>query len=199
MMSSFPADGEKHSAARRTGGIAAALAGVMAGLLGIGAAAPAQAASPAVTTGNVNLRAGPGTNYPAVGSVPRGASVTIYGCLSGYTWCDSSWGSARGWIAAGYLQVVQAGQPAAFSPAVAAAMGLAVVGFSQAYWNTHYVGRPWYGQWNRYYRPAPAPVPPRHYGNTKCVNGPNGGGCVNRGVTVGPYGNAHGHTRAWRN
>ncbi len=191
---------QQFSSPRRVALLAASLAAVAGWLPGT-APAPAYAASPAVTTGNVNLRAGPGTNYPAVGSVPRGAGVTIYGCLSGYTWCDTAWGSSRGWVAAGYLQVVQAGRPVGFNPAVGAAMGLAVVGFSQAYWNTHYVGRPWYGQWNRYYRPAPPPpVPPRHVGSTKCVNGPGGnGGCVNRGATVGPNGNVYSHSRGWRN
>lgn len=33
--------------------------------------------------------------------------------------------------------------------------GITVVSFNQAYWNTYYVGRPWYGQWSAYYyRPA---------------------------------------------
>jgi len=38
---------------------------------------------------NVNLRAGPGTEYPIILTVPADAPVTILGCLPDYTWCDS--------------------------------------------------------------------------------------------------------------
>eukprot|EP01037_Dinobryon_pediforme_P038869 gene38869-47147_t len=34
------------------------------------------------------LRAGPGTDYPVVDDVSRGDDLEIFGCTSGYSWCD---------------------------------------------------------------------------------------------------------------
>ncbi len=160
----------------------------LAGSVGLISAQPAAAASAAVATTNVNLRAGPGTNYPVVTAMPRGASLAVYGCLAGYTWCDVSWGPSRGWVAANYVQVAYQGRPVVLTPALAPAIGLTVVAFNQAYWNTYYANRPWYGQWNRYYAP---PRGAYHSGATGCVRGPNGAGCGHVGTTVGPNGGYH--------
>ncbi|MFG1351710.1 SH3 domain-containing protein [Xanthobacter autotrophicus] len=158
------------------GGIALALGLVLGGA--------ASAATPGVALTNVNLRAGPSVGFPVVTVVPARAAIVTYGCLADTSWCDVSFAGARGWIAASYIQVVYAGAPVVLAAPVAPAVGVAVVGFSQAYWNAYYVGRPWYGQWNRYYGPY-ARGPVVHAGATRC----SGGTCTHVGVTRGPAGN----------
>ncbi|UJX43374.1 SH3 domain-containing protein [Xanthobacter sp. YC-JY1] len=156
---------------------------VLASFLTAGAAA---AATPAVAVTNVNLRAGPSTSFPTVVTVPAGATLATYGCLADYSWCDVALGSVRGWMAAQYIKVVPSAgaSPVVMTAAVAAGLGIAAVAFNQSYWNTHYVGRPWYGQWNRYYGPY-ARGPVGHVGATRCYNG----ACRHVGATRGPAGN----------
>lgn len=111
----------------------------------------ALAAQPvAVAIADVNLRAGPGTQYPAVAMIPYGDSVSLFGCMSGFTWCDVAWGNARGWVATAYLQVIYRGAPVAIDAGVAARIGVNVVVFDRAYWTRHHVGRPWYRDWSVY-------------------------------------------------
>ena len=55
------------------------------------------------TTGSVNMRTGPGVNYPRIAVIPRGAGVTIRGCVRDHRWCDVSWRGWRGWVSARYL------------------------------------------------------------------------------------------------
>ena len=38
-------------------------------------------AAPALATNNVNLRQGPGTNYPVITTIPGGSTVEVSGCL----------------------------------------------------------------------------------------------------------------------
>jgi uncharacterized protein YraI len=133
----------------------------------------------ATLTAGVHLRAGPDIFYPSVMIMPPGAAVQVFGCEQGYNWCDVQFGANRGWVDAAFLQAVGPGGPViiASSPAV---IGVPSVTFSfNNYWNTYYVGRPWYARqpyyynyWNRYphgrpppiYRPPPPiyrPPPPR--------------------------------------
>ncbi|MCX2725120.1 SH3 domain-containing protein [Roseibium salinum] len=69
-------------------------------ILGLLALALPAAAQPrpaiAYTTANLNMRTGPGTNYPVVATVPRGGGVTIFGCTPDFTWCDAAFTNARG-------------------------------------------------------------------------------------------------------
>jgi len=162
---------------KRIRNLAAALGGLA--LFSLAALAPgtASAAAAAVTVSNLNMRAGPGTGYPVVRVLPANAAVTIYGCNAGTSWCDVGFGPDRGWVSANYLQVTYQNRPVVVTPAIAPAVGLTVVTFNQAYWNRYYVGRPWYGQWNTYYRGAAA--------------GCNGNGCA--GVAVRPGRAAVGH------
>jgi uncharacterized protein YraI len=141
----------------------------------------ALAASPAVATHDVNLRAGPGTAYPAITTVPAGAPITAFGCDTGYYWCDVAWGPNRGWMSASYIQVVYAGRPVIVTPAVAPSVRLNVVAFDYGYWQAHYAGRPWYGHWAHYHRPAPGV---RRAGGVVC--GPEA--CRYGVVRRGPHG-----------
>ncbi|MBS1183136.1 MAG: type 3 [Proteobacteria bacterium] len=104
-------------------------------------AAPVVAsASPARVTGNVNLRAGPGTQYYPILVLPAGAPVELYGCLQGYTWCDVSYGRERGWISSRYISTFYRGpsyrpRPYASVPSLT---------FNFGYWDNHYAHRSWY-------------------------------------------------------
>lgn len=144
----------------------------------------------AVATANVNLRAGPSTSYPVVTVVPAGSRIVTFGCVSGYSWCDVAYGSSRGWISANYVQVVYNGSTVILTPAVAPAVGVTVVTYNRAYWDTYYTAYPWYRSWASYpaYRAGVA--------GTTTVVGPSGGtasrttGCV--GVRCGTTGTATG-------
>jgi len=111
----------------------------------------AQAATvTAVTTADINLRAGPATSYPVVVVLPARAGITVHGCLDDYSWCDIAWGAERGWVSASYLTVIYRSAPVVITPVVATRVGVGVVVYSEAYWRRHYVGRPWYRHWHRY-------------------------------------------------
>jgi uncharacterized protein YraI len=104
-------------------------------------------ASPGYVTGDVNLRAGPSTDYPVVVTLPAGDDVEIFGCLSGYSWCDIDWNGYRGWVSSLYLEsfyenrrveIIYAAPP--------------IISFSfDNYWDTYYTGRPFYRYRDRYY------------------------------------------------
>jgi uncharacterized protein YraI len=108
----------------------------------------ASAATPAVATANVNLRAGPSTHFPVVRVVPAGASLVTFGCVNGYTWCDVAFAGNRGWLAARYVRLAAPG--VIVSPAAAVAVGIPLIGFSRAYWRTHYPASPWVGRFPAY-------------------------------------------------
>ena len=64
------------------------LVAALALLGGLAVAAPALAAS-AHTTGNVNVRSGPGTGYAKLGTLTAGTRVKLRGC-------EDNWCSVRG-------------------------------------------------------------------------------------------------------
>lgn len=129
--------------------VPALLVAMLSSLLALGPAVAAPT-PPAVTTADVNLRAGPGTQYPVVTTIPYGAGVVVAGCVSGFAWCDVIWGGERGWVAAAYLQVVYRGAPVVLTARSAPPIGINVVVFDHAYWSRYYVGRPWYRNWHVY-------------------------------------------------
>ncbi|MDP5219926.1 SH3 domain-containing protein [Ruegeria sp. 2205SS24-7] len=120
----------------------------------------ASAQSQGFTTTSVHMRAGPGTNYPVVATLPQDATIEISGCQVGYSWCDVSWNTARGWISNNYILVEEDGQKTVLNPVLAAALGIAIIEFSQSYWENHYQAYPWFAYWNHYYHPYhPVPGP----------------------------------------
>lgn len=140
----------------------------------------------AVSTANVNLRAGPSTSYPVVVVVPRGASLVTYGCVADYAWCDVAFNAYRGWVSAGHIQVTYQGTTAVMTPAVASQVGVSVVVYDRVYWDTYYVAQPWYGSWAAYYSPY-VPAVPRleaYGGAAACVDG----ACAGISGATGVYG-----------
>ncbi|NLD56118.1 MAG: SH3 domain-containing protein [Burkholderiaceae bacterium] len=120
-------------------------------------------AGQAYTTTNVNLRAGPDTDYPVLRWVPEGTVVEVHGCLEDYEWCDVETMGERGWMHANYLAYPYQQQ---YVPVVnyGPVLGLPIIVFSiDSYWDNHYRRRPWYGDRDRfrhrgpdYRRPPPA-------------------------------------------
>jgi uncharacterized protein YraI len=116
------------------------------------APAAAMAASTAIATTNVNLRAGPSTQYPVVNVVGSGDDVRVYGCLSNRSWCDVGYAGQRGWMSSNYLAYVQAGHRYTGSRVVTR-IGVPVVSFSfGSYWDDHYKGRSFYRDRDRWDR-----------------------------------------------
>ena len=126
--------------------------GLASALLAIPFAASAQEA---YTTRSVNVRAGPDTTYPVVGSLGVGAPVEIFGCIDDWSWCDVGFGYDRGWVYAPYLNYVYQGRRVPFYT-YAPTFGIPIIGFSLgSYWDRYYRGRPWYGRRDYWERRAP--------------------------------------------
>jgi uncharacterized protein YraI len=126
-------------------------------------------AAGAVAPGAVNRRAGPGTEYAVIVTLPAGAQTEILGCVEDRAWCDAAWGRYRGWVASAYLAVSCAGAPAPIVRVPVAVAPPVVVYRPDAYYAAHYAGRPWY----RYGAPRRVVVGP----NRTCYRGPFVAGC----------------------
>lgn len=95
----------------------------------------------------VNVRAGPAGNYPTVMRLPPGTYVQVYGCTSGYRWCDvvASDGQ-RGWALGGSLYYPYEDRWVPLTGYYGPGFGIPITPFVMGdYWGTHYRHRPWYG------------------------------------------------------
>jgi len=123
----------------------------LAALLLLPLSALAQTAS---TLRAVSVRAGPDQAFPLVTSLQPTTQVHVFGCTSGWKWCDISAGRVRGWVHSQYLtNMFRERTP--------------IIDFSvEAYWDEHYRTRSWYvnrSAWTGWGSPgfhAP-PLPPR--------------------------------------
>jgi uncharacterized protein YraI len=118
----------------------------------IGAAAfPAVAtAGEAFATTDLNMRAGPGPQYPVVATISAEQTVALHGCTETGNWCDVVWDGNRGWAYAEYLAYAHAGERI-IVPQVEARAEIPVVTYEpEVYWETHYRDRPFYEQRDRY-------------------------------------------------
>ncbi|MEI6002405.1 SH3 domain-containing protein, partial [Paraburkholderia bengalensis] len=143
--------------------VACAAAAWAAGLSIVSCAALAQ--TEAYTSTSAYLYAGPAQDYPIVAQLPAGQPVTVYGCVSGYSWCDVAIPQARGWVYGGYLTYPYQGSNVPLMN-YGTAIGLPLVTFSLgAYWGSYYRGRPWYNDRSRWEHHPPRnrpPPPPGH-------------------------------------
>jgi uncharacterized protein YraI len=119
-------------------------------------AVPAVAlAAQGYATADVNMRAGPGTEYPVVDLIPTDAYVDIHGCLSDGAWCDVSWKGERGWVDSSYLDYFYNNRYV-YLPEYIDTIDVPIAVFSlDTYWNDYYVGEPWYGRlgyWRSFWR-----------------------------------------------
>jgi uncharacterized protein YraI len=60
-------------------------------------------AATATATTDLNIRSGPGPEYPVVGVIGANESATVNGCLQGSKWCTVTAGGAQGWAYSDYL------------------------------------------------------------------------------------------------
>ena len=65
------------------------------------------AAAPALAVHDVNIRQGPGTNYPIVTTIPGGSNVEVLNCYG--EWCSVTWNGQSGYAIARNLD--QGGAP----------------------------------------------------------------------------------------
>jgi uncharacterized protein YraI len=119
------------------------------------------AAQDARTTRPLNLRAGPGSDYPVVVHYGPGAPLSVQGCTSGYGWCDVIGpDGSRGWV---YATGVSYAYQSTYVPIITygAVIGVPILSFVIGdYWGRYYAGRPWYGNRGRWeHRPPPLPGP----------------------------------------
>ncbi|ODT68146.1 MAG: hypothetical protein ABS75_21485 [Pelagibacterium sp. SCN 63-23] len=129
----------------------------------------AVSAAPAIATGNVNVRSGPGTGYRVVDTLRRGEQVDVQYCRG--SWCFVEKRGPDGWVSANYLGSGRPGwdngrdddwgwdRPRPPRPPV---------------WNP-YPPRP--PHWNPR-PPRPQPIYPGNPGGQVCFNGPNGYFCI---------------------
>jgi uncharacterized protein YraI len=64
-------------------------------------------AAPALVENDLNLRAGPGTNYGIIAAMPQGTMVDAWNCGSG--WCRVNFAGRTGFASARYLDIGRAG------------------------------------------------------------------------------------------
>lgn len=110
----------------------------------------ASAETPARVVTDLNVRAGPGTQYPAVTVFPANSRVNVIGCTRGTTWCDVAGRGVRGWVSARYLNMAPRGDRL-IGPAPGASVGLPIITFQiGSYWDNHYRDRSWYRDRSRW-------------------------------------------------
>jgi uncharacterized protein YraI len=157
------------------------MAGGLAALALLATTATAFAA-PAVATGNVNVRSGPGTHYARVDTLARGERVDVQYCRG--SWCYVEKRGPDGWVSANYLSRGGGGgwTPAPPPPVV-------ITPPRPPHWNPGPPRPPQWDpapprppQWNpRPPRPQPQPWPVYPGNNNSgsiCFNGPSGYVCI---------------------
>ncbi|NEI71410.1 DUF1236 domain-containing protein [Rhizobium lusitanum] len=82
---------------------------LLAGVILAGSAGLAQADMSATTATDIEVRSGPGAEFPTVGVATRGSEATLDGCIEGSRWCRVDVNGMRGWVYAQYLSVEQNG------------------------------------------------------------------------------------------
>ena len=75
---------------------------------------PYATAAPALATTNVNLRAGPGTTYNVIVTIPGGTTIDVAGCNG--QWCQVTWQGQNGYVIATSIDQGDADGPSAGGP-----------------------------------------------------------------------------------
>lgn len=81
-----------------------------AAALSVCAAAPAAAATLAAATIPLNIRSGPGPQFPIIGAIPTRGQATILGCIQGSLWCEISYNGRQGWAYSQYMTAQLSGR-----------------------------------------------------------------------------------------
>ncbi len=73
---------------------------------------PASAVTAYSPTGHLNVRSGPGFQFPVVSQIQAKVPAEITGCVSDYSWCSVALpGGTTGWASGPYLVTSAAGTP----------------------------------------------------------------------------------------
>lgn len=127
------------------------LAGLLFGAIFVPAAAHAE-------NGYVSqygaVRAGPSADYPQIVILDRGNPIEIYGCLSGWNWCDVSFRGYRGWMRADKIAYAYGGRWMPV-PGNGPGAGIPILSFSFNYWDDHYRNKSFYRERDVYVRRHP--------------------------------------------
>ena len=108
-------------------------------------------AADGVAVKTTTLRAGPDSSYPSVTSVRAGDDLQIYGCLSGFAWCDVSAVGYRGWLRGSRIEFLRDGTRLTISEGYSD-FGLSVEVFAlDDYWGNYYGDQTWFAdrRWRR--------------------------------------------------
>ncbi len=114
---------------------------IAAAVIVLGASIAAEA-RPVLVTADLNVRTGPGTQYPSVGVIRGGSTADVGRCFSG--WCEVVWGGLRGFSSQAYLDGY--GPPPAYvAPAPTYVAPPPVYYNPRPYYNPYYYNpyRPW--------------------------------------------------------
>jgi len=87
-------------------------------LLAAAAVAISTAASAAIVASAViplNVRSGPGPQYPVIGAIPANGKATIIGCIQDSMWCQVNVGGKQAWAYSKYLTATLSGRSLAVS------------------------------------------------------------------------------------
>lgn len=109
---------------------------IAAAVIALGAASAADA-RPVLVTADLNVRTGPGTQYPSVGVIRGGSNAEVGRCFDG--WCEVVWGGLRGFSSQAYLDGYGPPPATYVAPPPPA----------------YYAPRPYYGPGPYYYGPRP--------------------------------------------
>ncbi|MBX3597470.1 MAG: SH3 domain-containing protein [Rhizobiaceae bacterium] len=101
----------------------------------------------AYTTGNVNMRSGPGTTFEVLGTLSSGTQVDVNQCQNG--WCYIRVGNLKGWVSDNYVSAAGASPTVVVKPRAVVVTPPPVVVRPPAY-RPPYRPRP----------PGPPPPPP---------------------------------------
>ncbi|MBX3572099.1 MAG: DUF1236 domain-containing protein [Mesorhizobium sp.] len=72
----------------------------------------ASAQSGVTATTDLNVRGGPGPQYPVIGMIPAGGPADLSGCLDNSKWCQVSTSGGPGWVYSDYLTIDRGGTAA---------------------------------------------------------------------------------------
>jgi uncharacterized protein YraI len=95
-------------------------------------AAPSMAmALSAVAVTDLNMRAGPGSQYPIVTTIQGNDAVQIVGCLPEAPWCQVNWQGHQGWSYSEYLAITETDERI-FVPQARSVLDIPIVAFEGA-------------------------------------------------------------------
>jgi uncharacterized protein YraI len=105
-----------------------------------------EAAMDIYTGDSVYLRAGPNKDYPIVARLDGDTAVNIFGCITGWAWCDVAIGDYRGWVSGRHLRSDYHHRPRVVY-SYGASIGVPIIVFEErSYWDRHYRHRSFYAQ-----------------------------------------------------